>query len=179
MSTTKAPPRRGKRTIPQEGKQTTRGPAKRTANRREVGTRASAAQTSGARARGPRPSAKRAAPDGETITFESSTGNVFADMGAPDAEERLAKAELARIVRGVVRERQVAEGWTQARAARALGIAPADMSNLLRGKLAGFSQERLGQFLTRLGMDVRIQVAPRPAEQGRAAITVERVAVFA
>lgn len=179
MPTTKTPPRRGKRTAPPEGKPTQRGAAQQTASRQKVATRASTSPTSGARAGGRGASATRAAPEEETITFESSTGNVFADMGAPDAEERLAKAELARIVRGVVRERQGAEGWTQARAARVLGLAPGDLSNLLRGKLAGFSQERLGQFLTRLGMDVRIQVAPRAAEKGRAAITVERVAAFA
>src|SRR5436305_1353983 len=105
--------------------------------------------------------------------FESSSGNVFADMGVRNAEERLVKAELARIVCGLVRERQSADGGTQAHAARALGSAPGDMSNLLRGKRAGFSQERLAQFLTRLGMDVRIQVAPRSARSRQPAITVE------
>jgi predicted XRE-type DNA-binding protein len=114
-----------------------------------------------------------------TVRFEASTGNVFADMGARDADERLAKAELARIVRSLVRERQASEGWTQARAAAALGIKAPDMSNLMRGKLAGFSQERLAHFLTQLGMDVRIQVAPRSADRAQATISVERVAAFA
>ena len=115
----------------------------------------------------------------EPVTFESGSGNVFLDMGLPDAEERLAKAELARIVRGIVRDRMQGRGWTQAKAARALGIAPPDMSNLMRGKLTGFSQERLEHFLTRLDMEVRIQVAPRPAWKDQAEITVERVEAFA
>lgn len=113
------------------------------------------------------------------VTFETGSGNVFRDMGLPDAEERLAKAELARIVRGIVRDRMQREGWTQARGARTLGIAPADMSALMRGKLAGFSQERLAQFLTRLDMDVRIQIAPRPAGKAQAEVTVEQVKAFA
>lgn len=121
---------------------------------------------------------KRAA-EAEAVAFEASSGNVFADMGAHDAEERLAKAELARIVRGLVRERQTSDGWTQAHAASVLGVSAPDMSNLLRGKLAGFSRERLERFLTRLGMDVRIQVAPRATGKRGAAITVERVGAFA
>jgi len=121
---------------------------------------------------------RAAAAEPEPITFEAGSGNVFADMGLPDAEDRLAKAELARIVRGIVRDRK-AEGWTQARAAKVLGIAAPDMSDLMRGKLARFSQERLEQFLTRLDMEVRIQVGPRPPWKERAEITVERVAAFA
>lgn len=113
-----------------------------------------------------------------TRAFERGSGNVFADMGAANADERLAKAELARIVRGIIRGRIEHEGWTQARAAGALGIAPGDMSNLLRGKLAGFSQERLGHFLTRLDMEVRIQVAPRPPGKVRAGILVEHLKAF-
>ena len=113
----------------------------------------------------------------DAITFETGSGNVFADIGAPDAEDRLAKAELARIIRGIVRDRK-AEGWTQARAAAALRIAAPDMSDLMRGKLARFSQERLTLLLTRLGMDVRIQVGPRPEGTEQAEITVQRVAAF-
>ncbi|MDQ2665586.1 MAG: helix-turn-helix domain-containing protein [Gemmatimonadota bacterium] len=61
---------------------------------------------------------------------------------------------------------------------KALGIAAGDMSNLMRGKLTGFSQERLEHFLLRLDMEVRIQIAPRPAAKRRAEITVEQVDAF-
>ena len=113
------------------------------------------------------------------MAFERGSGNVFADMRVLNADERLAKAELARIVRGVIRGRIEQDHWTQARAAKALGIAAGDMSNLMRGKLTGFSQERLEHFLLRLDMEVRIQVAPRPAAKRHAEITVEQVAAFA
>ncbi len=114
--------------------------------------------------------AKRAAP----IRIESSSGNVFEDLGLPDASERLAKAELARVIRKIIKERN----WTQRRGAEALGVAPPDMSDLMRGKLARFSQERLERFLNALDMDVHIQVGPRRNGKKRAGVTVELVAAF-
>ncbi len=78
------------------------------------------------------------------IAIEASSGNVFQDLGMPDAGERLAKAELARVVRYIIAGKQ----WTQRRAADELGIAPPDVSDLMRGKLARFSQERLERSRT-------------------------------
>ena len=103
------------------------------------------------------------------IRIERSSGNVFDDLGLPDAVERLAKAELARVIRQIVQERE----WTQARAAGVLGIPPSDMSDLMRGKIARFSQERLERFLIALDMDIRIQIAPRGSRKRRATVTVE------
>src|SRR5687768_564406 len=105
---------------------------------------------------------------------ESSSGNVFEDLGLPDADERLAKAQLARIVRNTIRQRK----WTQQEAATVLGIAPSDMSDLMRGKLARFSQERIARFLNALDLHVRIQVGPRPAGIKHAGVTVEMVVRF-
>ena len=82
----------------------------------------------------------------EQIAIEASSGNVFEDLGLPDADERLAKAELARVIRNIVKDKK----WTQRRAADVLGIAPPDVSDLMRGKLARFSQERLERFLSSL-----------------------------
>ena len=103
------------------------------------------------------------------IAIESGSGNVFADLGLPHPEERLAKAELARVIHGLVSEKD----WTQRRAAKVLGIAASDMSDLMRGKLARFSQERLERFLNSLGMDVHIQVRPQRQTNRRATVTVE------
>jgi Uncharacterized conserved small protein len=110
----------------------------------------------------------------DRMEIEGSSGNVFQDLGLPEAAGRLAKAELARVVRKIVKERQ----WTQRRAAEVLGIAPSDMSDLMRGKLARFSQERLERFLNALDMHVNIQVGPRSAGKRRAGVTVEWVAAF-
>ena len=103
-----------------------------------------------------------------------SSGNIFHDMGLRDAEERLAKAELARVIRKTIRER----GLTQERAAAVLGAAQPDVSDLIRGKLSRFSMERLERFLNALDIEVRIQVGPRPSWKERAGITVEVVGSF-
>ncbi len=108
------------------------------------------------------------------IAITSGSGNVFADLGLPDAADRLAKAELARVIRKIVTEKT----WTQRRAATVLGIAPPDMSDLMRGKLARFSQERLERFLNALDMDVHIRIGPRPAGKKRANVSVELVGAF-
>ena len=105
------------------------------------------------------------------IAIAESTGNVFADLNLPDPDMRLARAELARAVRLIVEERE----WRQKHAADVLGIAAPDVSDLMRGKLARFSQERLGRFLNALDMDVEIRVKPRQAGKSRATVTVQLV----
>ena len=84
----------------------------------------------------------------------ASSGNVFDDLGFPDAQERLAKAELARTISAIVRDR----GLTQSAAAEILGVDQPEVSPLVTGHLSGFSFERLIHFLTLLGQDVAITV---------------------
>lgn len=93
------------------------------------------------------------------------SNNVFADLGLPHPEERLAKAELARAIGRVI----TARGLTQREAAALMGIDQPKVSHLLRGRLADFSTERLMGFLTALGRDVEIIVktAPKSRRQGR------------
>ena len=108
----------------------------------------------------------------EDLSIHPSSGNVFEDMGLPNAEERLAKAELARIIRKVIRDRKL----TQRKAAALLGVAQPDVSDLVRGRLSRFSMERLERFLNALDMDVQIRVAPRPEWKRHAGVSVELVA---
>src|SRR5215216_1074515 len=100
----------------------------------------------------------------EEQTVYEVGGNIFADLGRPNADELLAKAELTRAIRHLIAER----GLTQAAAAAVLGAAQPDVSNLHRGRLAGFSMERLYRFLNALGQDVRIVVQPKPRSRARA-----------
>lgn len=98
-----------------------------------------------------------------------SSGNVFADMGAADAEERLAKAELSRIIQRAIDER----GLKQAQAAALLGVTQPDVSDLVRGRLRRFGMERLQRFLTLLGMDVEVRVTPKSSRRRRGRLKVE------
>jgi len=87
-----------------------------------------------------------------------SSGNVFADMGLPDAEELGTKARLGAAIIRIVQRR----GLTQAEVASSLGINQPKVSALLHFKLEGFSVERLLQFLVSLGHDVEIIVRSKP-----------------
>ena len=90
----------------------------------------------------------------ENPHIHDSSGNVFEDMGMREAEERLAKAELARMIRREIRER----GLSQTKAAALLGVKQPDVSDLVRGKLSRFSIARLERFLNAFDLEVRIQV---------------------
>ena len=92
----------------------------------------------------------------DDFRIEEGSGNVFADLGLPDAEERLTKAGLASQITVAIRSRRL----TQAKAAALLDIDQPKVSRLLRGQLSGFSTERLIYFLTMLGQDVTIVVKP-------------------
>jgi predicted XRE-type DNA-binding protein len=91
------------------------------------------------------------------IEVDPGTGNVFADLGYPDAKERTLKVKLAMEVNRILAERALA----QDAAARLLGIRQPHVSDLVRYRLDRFSVERLMEFLTRLGRDVEIRIAPR------------------
>lgn len=85
---------------------------------------------------------------------EAGSGNVFADLGLPDPDEALAKAEVARRICAIITER----GLTQERAAAVLGVDQPKVSALMRGKLSGFSTDRLFRLLNALGQDVEIVI---------------------
>ena len=102
------------------------------------------------------------------LDYTVSSGNVFADLGLPNPEEALAKAELANKIIELIRERRL----TQIQAAKVLGVDQPKVSALLRGNLTGFSLERLMRFLLRLGQDIRITVQESPHAQSQARVLV-------
>ncbi len=108
---------------------------------------------------------ERTKPGEPRVPIEESRGNVFADLGLRNPEELFAKAELAHRICDIIKERKL----TQVRAAELLGIDQPKVSVLMRGKLDGFSTERLFRFLNALGSDVEIIV--RPARSGEEAET--------
>lgn len=104
----------------------------------------------------------------EGIKVTRSSGNVFEDMGLPDADEALAKAKVAYMVNSAIKER----GRTQIEAAAVLGIDQPNVSRLMRGRLAGFSLERLFHFLTLLDLNVEVNVTRKAEDQPRGTVLV-------
>jgi predicted XRE-type DNA-binding protein len=104
----------------------------------------------------------------DTITIEQSSGNVFADLGYPNAGEALAKARLAQRVAAVLEKKRL----TQMQAATLLGIDQPKVSKLLRGRLREFSTERLFRFLNALDQDVEIVIRSKPRSRRQARVSV-------
>jgi predicted XRE-type DNA-binding protein len=100
--------------------------------------------------------------------YTPSSGNVFADLNLPDADDLLAKAELTAKIIGEIQRRRM----TQAQAAEILGIDQPKISALKQGKLSGFSIERLMRFLLLLGRDVEISVRSKPRSRSAARLRV-------
>jgi predicted XRE-type DNA-binding protein len=95
--------------------------------------------------------------------------NVYAQLGFPDAEEMLVKAQLVSKIGEILRER----GWSQQQAAKVLGLTQPKLSKMLRGQFRGISEMKMMDCLVRLGRAVRIVVGP----EGEAAD--ERIEVVA
>ena len=100
------------------------------------------------------PKKKKKADQNEQI--EPSGGNVFADLGFPDPEEHLAKAELAKKICDIIDQRRL----TQAKAAEIHRVDQPKISALVRGRIIGFSTDRLFRSLNALGHEVEILIHP-------------------
>jgi predicted XRE-type DNA-binding protein len=95
-------------------------------------------------------------------------GNVFADLGLPDAEERQTKLRLAYALNAVIDRARL----SQAAAAARLGLNQLKVSALRNYKLEGFSVERLMTLLTTLDQDVEIVIRKKPRSRAAARISV-------
>jgi predicted XRE-type DNA-binding protein len=93
---------------------------------------------------------------------------VFADLGIPNPELALAKAELVRRIRDLIAEQRL----TQARAAELLGLDQPKVSALVRGRVEGYSLDRLFRFLGALGQRVEITVRPNAKDSGACEVVV-------
>ena len=100
----------------------------------------------------------------ENIRFERSSGNVFKDIGFPEAEaeRELLKADLAVEIHRIIAGRKL----TQAKAGELLGVNQADVSRLKNGDFNRFSVERLFAFLNRLNRNVEIRITPTKNAKG-------------
>lgn len=96
------------------------------------------------------------------VRSEASSGNVFADLGLPNPEIALAKAELVQRIRDIISERKL----TQARAASLLGLDQPKVSALVRGRVDGYTMDRLFRLLNALGQDIEINVRSTGSRKG-------------
>src|SRR6266849_2769029 len=101
---------------------------------------------------------------------EQGSGNVFADLGFQDAEERLLKAKLATKIAQLIEKK----GWTQTQTAERTALDQPKVSRLLRGQLSGFSADRLFAVLNRLGhsVEVRISAKERAPEKSHTRVMI-------
>ncbi|MBZ5512375.1 MAG: helix-turn-helix domain-containing protein [Acidobacteriia bacterium] len=93
----------------------------------------------------------------DDVEIKASSGNVFADLGFKDAEERQTKVKLAVALNRIL----AAMKLSQVKAAERLGVNQPKVSALKNYKLDGFSVERLLGFVTALNCDVEIVIRPR------------------
>jgi len=100
---------------------------------------------------------------GEAITVESGSGNVFADLGLPNPEERAFKADLALCIQRAMQAKRM----TQAELGTLVGLPQPKVSALLRGRLSGFSVDRLLSILNRLGHTVEVRVREEETADAR------------
>jgi predicted XRE-type DNA-binding protein len=103
----------------------------------------------------------------EGIEVEVSSGNVFADLGLPDADKLQIRSALTLEIAKAIRER----GLTQAEAAKRMSLTQPKVSSLLRGEFSNFSERKLMDCLNRLGYDIEIRVRETAEPIGHLVLT--------
>lgn len=93
-----------------------------------------------------------------------SCGNLYADLNYKNAEEMQTKAELAHEIYLIIQRKKL----TQSKAAKLLRLTQPKVSNLVNGRLSGFSIERLINFLNILDYDVKITLKKKPKNRKQA-----------
>jgi predicted XRE-type DNA-binding protein len=105
---------------------------------------------------------------GDEREITRGSGNVFADLGFPDAEERQTELRLAYALNAIID----AQRLTQAAAAARLGLNQPKVSALRNYKLEGFAVERLLTLLNALDRDVELVIRKKPRWRAAARISV-------
>ncbi len=102
------------------------------------------------------------------IEVKRSTGNVYADLGLPDAERLKIKTGLVIEIRKAMRRL----GLTQQDAARRMGITQPKVSDMMRGDFSNLSERKLMDCLNRLGYDIEIKVKPASKAVGHLKLAI-------
>ena len=96
------------------------------------------------------------------VEVQRSSGNVYADLGLPDADKLKIKTGLVIEIRKAMRSL----GLTQQEAAKRMGITQPKVSDMMRGDFTNLSERKLMDCLTRMGFDIEIKIRPAKAEHG-------------
>ena len=102
------------------------------------------------------------------VEVQQSSGNVFADLGLPDAEKLQIKTGLVIEIRKAMHSL----GLTQLEAAKRMGITQPKVSDMMRGDFTNLSERKLMDCLTRLGYDIEIKVRPAKTDLGHLVLAV-------
>lgn len=100
--------------------------------------------------------------------FVQSSGNVFDDLGFKQPEEMQAKAQIAYFISQIINHRHL----TQKEAAAELGLTQPKVSNIMAGRLDGFSLEKLMMLMVKLNRDVEIVIKKKPRSREQAHLHV-------
>jgi predicted XRE-type DNA-binding protein len=106
--------------------------------------------------------------DKKPVRVDEGSGNVFADLGFANPDLALAKAELVQRIRDLIEEREL----TQVKAAKLLRLDQPKVSALVRGRVEGYTIDRLFRFLNALGQRVEISVRPHGDDAEARAVMV-------
>ena len=102
------------------------------------------------------------------IEVQRSSGNVFADLGLPDAGKLRIKSGLVIEIRKAMRR----HGLTQQEAAKRMGITQPKVSDMMRGDFSNLSERKLMDCLNRLGYDIEIKVKPNSDPVGHLLLAI-------
>ena len=102
------------------------------------------------------------------IDVEIGSGNVFADLGLPDADKLKIKSGLVIEIAKAMRTM----GITQKAAAERMGISQPKVSDMLRGDFTNLSERKLMDCLNRLGYDIEIKVRPSAEPVGHLVLAI-------
>jgi len=104
----------------------------------------------------------------DSIEVEAGSGNVFADLGLPEAEQLKIKSGLVIEITRAVRRLAL----TQEEAGRRMGISQAKVSGLMRGDFSNLSERKLMECLNRFGYDIEIKLSPAADTVGHRTLAV-------
>ena len=102
------------------------------------------------------------------IEFERSSGNVFRDLGFPDADELKIKSGLAIEITRAIRRL----GLTQQEAGKQMRISQAKVSGLVRGDFSNLSESKMMECLNSIGYDIEIKLKPARKAVGQRTLAV-------